>query len=99
MGGAGVANGGQDRHKTPAGFDIKTETDTGVENEKGKILANTMIKDNQPVKGEAKLGLAQVTESVQKQAADEVDEDRVSGPSRKAAEDYFRTMNRDAAKK
>jgi hypothetical protein len=99
MGGAGIANGGQDRRKTPSGFDIKTETDTGVENEKGKILANTMIKDNQPVKGESKLGLAQVTESVQKQAADEVDEDRVSGPSRKAAEDYFRTMNRDAVKK
>jgi hypothetical protein len=97
-GGPGIANGGQTRAKAAAGFDIKSEHDIGEENKNGKILANTLIKDNQPKRGEAKLGLAQVTESVQKQASDEVDEDHVSGASRKAAEDYFRTMNRDAKK-
>ena len=99
LGGAGIADGGQTRNKASAGFDIKSEHDIGEENKAGKILANTMIKDKHPIPGHAKLGLAQVTESVQKQASDEVDEDHVSGQSRQAAEEYFRTMNRDAHKK
>ena len=99
MNDAAMGNGGQTRNKATAGFDVKSEHDIGEENKAGKVLASTMIKDNQPIKGQAKLGLAQVTESVQKQASDEVDEDHVSGQSRQAAEEYFRTMNRDASKK
>jgi hypothetical protein len=95
-GGPGIANGGQTRNKAAAGYGLKTEHDIGQENKDGKILANMLIKDNQPIKGSSKLGLAQVTESVQKQQSDEVDEDHVSGQSRKAAEEYFRTMKQDA---
>lgn len=96
-GGPGVSFGGQNRDKAVAGFDLKHEHDIGTERDDGKILASTLIKDNHPIKGQAKLGLAQVTESTQKQAADDVDEDHVSGESRKAAEEYFRTMHQDAA--
>jgi hypothetical protein len=96
-GGPGVSFGGQNRDKTIAGFDTKVEHDIGAEREDGKILASTLIKDNQPIKGTSKLGLARVTESAQKQATDDVDEDHVSGEARKAAEGYFRTMSQDAA--
>ncbi len=94
-GGGGIANGGQTRDKAVAGFDTKVEHDMGVEAEKGKILASTMIRDNKPLINKSKLGLAQVTESIQKQESEEVDEDHVSGQSRKAAEEYFRTMKND----
>jgi hypothetical protein len=95
IGGPGIGNGTQTRNKAAAGYGLKGETDTGDDNKEGKILANTLIKDNQPVKGSSKVGLAQVTESTKKQESEEVDEDHVSGPSRKAAEEYFRTMRQD----
>ena len=68
----------------------------GVTDDKGTLIANTMIKDNKPVKGDSKVGLAQVSESATKNEADEVDADHVSGASRKAAEEYFSTMKKDA---
>src|SRR2546423_1868321 len=83
------------RSRAVAGFDSKVEHDRGTEFEKGRILASTMIKDNKPLINKSKVGLAQVTESVQNQESEEVDEDHVSGQSRKAAEEYFRTMKND----
>lgn len=97
-GGPGISFGGANRDKAAAGFNTKIERDIGTEREEGKVLASTLIKDNQPIKGTSKLGLATVTESVDKQATDDVDEDHVSGESRKAAEEYFRTMHQDATK-
>jgi hypothetical protein len=93
---AGVSGAGSGGDRVAAGFDLQAQTDVGAQQDKGKTLANTMIKDNHPIVGQAKIGLSAVTESAQKQASEEVDEERVSGESRQAAEEYFRTLPQDA---
>jgi hypothetical protein len=94
--GAFSRGGGSGGDKVASGFDLKAETDVGAQQDKGKTLANMMIKDNHPIVGQAKIGLSAVTESAQRQASEEVDEERVSGESRQAAEEYFRTLPQDA---
>jgi hypothetical protein len=53
------------------------------------------VKDNKPLKGDSKLGLKQVAEAAQKEAADEVDEERVSRQAQSAVKEYFKSMEKD----
>ncbi len=93
MGGPGRGAGGQaSRENAP--FAVKHENAPSVDNGKGRILASSLIKDNAP-KGEAKAELQNVMQAAEKDAADEVEEDRVSRQARNVVQEYFQTTTDD----
>ena len=80
-----------------APFSVKDETDTFQKDEKGRILAKTMVKGDS-LKGDAKMEVRKVIPSVDKEATDEVDEQRVSRQDEGVVRDYFSTLKKDAEK-
>ena len=75
---------------------MKQEVAPSQDNNKGKILASTFVKDNKPMAGSSKEGLKEAVRAAQEEAADEVDQDRISKQAQKAVRDYFNAMERDA---
>lgn len=96
---AGPNNGGQgmgDRnYKAPAPFTVKQEVSQSQDDEKGKLLASTLVKAGS-IKGESKAELKNVAESAEKQMTDEVDQDRISRQARNVVKGYFGSMQQDA---
>jgi hypothetical protein len=97
-GGAGGIGAGNNRPAPEvAPFSVKNETDLSQKNEKGRTLASTFVKAGS-IKGEAKLDPKIVIPSVDKQATDEVDEQRIPRQDQDAVRGYFGNLKRDAAK-
>jgi hypothetical protein len=81
--------------KTQAPYAVKPEMDPSKDDEKGKILMTQLVKGD-ALKGESKEQLKEITESAVKNAADEVDQDRVSRQAQKVVRDYFSSMQQDS---
>ena len=92
MGGPGQGMGGQAAVEA-APFGIKQEVSNSQDVESGRILASTFVK-SQSIKGESKAELREVVESNFKEAADEVDQTRVSRPAQKAVREYFSNVTK-----
>ena len=96
--GGGVAGAGNNRPRPEvAPFQVKEETDTSEKNEKGKILARTFVKAGS-IKGDAKMELHDVLPSVDKDATDEIDEQRIPRQDAAVVRDYFGNLKKDAEK-
>jgi len=91
FGGPGQATGGRPKAEQ-APYGVKEEISKSPDNQKGKLLASNYVKDNQPIKGEAKENLKKVAEAAEHDAAEEVDTDRVSRQASKAVKDYFGSL-------
>src|SRR5207248_919958 len=96
QGAAGV--GGQRPNPQEAPFSVKDERDPSQLNEKGKVLASTFVKAGS-IKGESKIGLHDVVPSVDKDATDEVGEERIPRGDQSVVRDYFATIKKDTEKK
>ena len=97
MGGPGIGQGGQAQREI-APFGTKYEQSQSQEEEKGKILASYMVKD-QALKGESKAAMAKIIADAQREAADEVDAEHANRQAQKVAQEYFRTMEKESQKK
>jgi len=95
-GAGGPGQGAGDRsQKQAAPFSVKQEVSPSQEDEKGRILASTFVKAGS-IKGESKAQLQQALESSEKEATDEVDQERVSRQNQKVVREYFESMQQDA---
>lgn len=94
MGGAGIGNGGK-AEKQEAPYAVKSEMSPSQDNKDGKILAATFVKAS-ALKGESKVELSNIAASAEKEATDEVDQERVTRSAQKAVRDYFKSMEQDA---
>ena len=98
--GMGPNNGGVgagDRSgKQQAPYAVKPELSPSIDDEKGKILASTLVK-GAALKGQSKEQLKEVTESALKNQAEEIDQDRVSRQAQRVVRDYFSSIQNDAA--
>jgi hypothetical protein len=93
----GWAQAGGDRPKPQESpYGVKDEVSASEDNEEGRILATTLIKDREGLKGESKEQLKEVLEMAEAEATDEVDQERVSRQAQKAVKDYFGSMQEDA---
>lgn len=93
-GGAGQAFG-QRSGPEQAPFATKQEISKSQDNAAGKLLAANYIKDNAPLKGDAKESLKEVAAAAEKEAAEEVDQERVSRQAAKAVKDYFGSLGEE----
>lgn len=97
-GGAGGVGAGNNRPAPQvAPFQVKDETDVAGKNDKGKVLASSFVKAGS-IKGDAKMDLHKVLPSVDKEATDEVDEQRIPRQDQEAVRGYFGNLKRDAEK-
>jgi hypothetical protein len=87
MGGPGIGAGGT-APVEEAPFDFKEEISKSQENEKGQILAQTLVKSDAE-KGESTAELREVVRSNLQESTDEVDNQRISRQAQKAVRDYF----------
>jgi hypothetical protein len=94
-GGPGRATGRRpDPREAP--YAVKQEVSRSDTIEKGKILASNFVKAG-AFKGESKAEFQNVTKSNEVDAADEVDQSRVSRQAREAVKEYNRSIQDDAA--
>jgi chemotaxis protein histidine kinase CheA len=97
---AGPNQGGQamgDRnYKEQAPYGVKQETSQSQDDEKGRILASTFIKDNQPLKGQSVEVPRDVAERAFNEQTDEIDEERVGRQAQQAVKNYFKTLSPEA---
>ena len=94
--GGAVADGG--RRPDPVGgpFAVKKELSQSQTNEDGKILASSFVKA--PVdKGTSHVKLSDAIASESKEAAEEVEQDRIPRGSQRAVKAYFDTLKNCAA--
>jgi hypothetical protein len=96
-GGGGIAAGNNRPAPEVAPFRVKDETDISQKNDKGKILASTFVKAGS-IKGDAKMQLHDVLPSVDKEATDEVDEQRIPRQDQEAVRGYFGNLKKQAEK-
>ncbi len=95
-GGPGVSAGGP-RPKgieTPVGFE-KTIA-ASVADEKGRLLNSRFIKTTAE-KGTSRVGIHDVIQSAEKDAADEVDQDRISRPEQAVVKRYFDDLKQESS--
>jgi hypothetical protein len=95
QGGPGIGMGGRGG-KAPAPYGVKPEFSSSQDNGKGKILAANLVKDNKPLKGASNLSLKEVAAAAEKEAPEEVDQERVSRQAQTAVKEYFRSFEEDA---
>jgi hypothetical protein len=97
--GGGPGRGAGNNRPTPvvAPYQVKDETDIHQRDEKGKVLASNFVKAGS-VKGEAKMEMHKILPSIDKEATDEVDEQRISRQDRDAVRGYFDTLEKDTEK-
>jgi hypothetical protein len=94
QGGPGFGQGGQG-DKTVQPFGVKEEQSPSQDDENGKILASYLVKDKADP-GKQKVMIQKLVAKAQKDAPDEVDSEHASRAAQKVAEEYFRTMAKDA---
>ena len=83
---------------TVSPFGTKMEQSPSQDNEKGRILASFMVKD-QADPGVQRAQMEKIAKKAQEEAPDEIDSEHASRAAQKAAQEYFRTMSEDAPKK
>jgi hypothetical protein len=93
QGGWAKANGAGQKPQ-PAPFDVKAELSNSQTIEKGKLLASNYVKAS-ALKGESKAQLKRVVEAAESDAADEVDQSRVTRQARQAVKEYHRSVAKD----
>jgi hypothetical protein len=93
----GGIGAGDRTYKSPAPFGVKPEISPSQDDEKGRILASSLIKDNKPLKGASTEMLKQVAESALKEQTDEVEQERISRQAQRAVREYFSSMEKEAA--
>ena len=91
-GGIGV---GDRTFKEQAPYQLKDEISQSKDIEGGKILASTLIKAKS-VRGESKVGEATVAPPPEQEAADEVEQERISRPAQQAVKEYFSAWEKDS---
>jgi hypothetical protein len=62
---------------------------------KGKILASTLVKADS-IKGESKAELREAVQAAERDATDEVDQDRISRQAQQTVKGYFNSVSKDA---
>ncbi|HSZ56023.1 MAG TPA: hypothetical protein VK797_10200 [Tepidisphaeraceae bacterium] len=96
-GGPGMAAGNNRPAPEVAPFQVKNESDLSEKNDKGKVLASTFVKAGS-IKGDAKMELHKVLPSVDKEATDEVDEQRIPRQDQEVVKGYFGNLQKDTEK-
>jgi hypothetical protein len=91
----GGIGAGDRTYKAQAPYTVKQEVSQSQDDEKGRILASTYIKDNKPFKGESTATLQQVAEAAQKEQTDEVEQERISRQAAQAVKGYFGSLSED----
>jgi hypothetical protein len=97
-GGGGVAMGNNRPAPAEAPFQTKNETDISQKDEKGKVLASSFVKAGS-IKGDAKMQLHDVLPSVDKDATDEIGEQRVPRQDQDVVRGYFGNLEKDTQQK
>jgi hypothetical protein len=92
----GGIGAGDRTYKQQAPFTVKQEVSQSQDDEKGKILASSFVKDSKPIKGDSKVTLKDVAAAAQAEQTDEVDTERISPQAQKAVREYFSSMEREA---
>jgi hypothetical protein len=94
-GGPGISDGGArpKGEETPVGFDKKIAA--SVADEKGKLLNSRFVKTTAE-KGTSHVELQSVIQSAEKDAADEVDQDRISRPEQAVVKRYFDDLKQES---
>ncbi len=92
---AGGQGAGDRSLKQQAPYQVKQEVSKSQDDEKGRILASTLVKAA-AIKGESKETAKEVAASELKDQTEEVDQDRVSRQAQSVVKDYFSTMQQDA---
>jgi hypothetical protein len=95
MGGPGVGAGGR-ASKAPSPFASKPEMDASGDNQKGRILASFFVKDNHPIAGKSGETLKDVAQAAEKDADDEVDNERIGNQAKSTVKKYFQSMEQDS---
>lgn len=91
MGGPGQGAGGR-APEAPAPFDSQARKSPSQNNERGRILARTFVRDGKTVVGESKAELRQTAQSEQERAAEEVEQQRISRQAQRATREYFKAL-------
>ena len=96
---AGWNQGGQGAgardYKSPAPFNVKKELSPGEKDNSGKVLSGWFVKSDS-IKGESREQFKEVVISAQKDATDDVEQERIPVQAQKVVRDYFDSMQRDA---
>jgi hypothetical protein len=95
MGGVGAGNNRPNPAIAP--FSTKNETDIKQKDEKGKVLASNVVKAGS-LKGDAKMQLHDVLPPTDKDAAEEVGEQRIPRQDQDVVRGYFGNIERDTQK-
>lgn len=93
----GGIGAGDRNYKQQAPYTVKQEVSQSQEDEQGKVLASTFVKDNRPIRGESKITLKDVAAAAQADQTDEVDNERISPQAQRVVREYFGSMEREAA--
>lgn len=96
-GGPGVAAGNNRPAPEVAPYRTKDETDIQQRDSKGKVLASNFVKAGS-LKGDAKMQLHDVLPPADKDAADEVGEQRIPRQDQDVVRGYFGNLEKDAQK-
>jgi hypothetical protein len=91
----GGIGAGDRTYKEQAPYQLKEQVSESKDIEGGKILASTLIKAKS-VRGESKVGEATVAPPPEQEAADEVEQERISRPAQQAVKEYFKAWETDA---
>jgi hypothetical protein len=91
----GGIGAGDRTYKAQAPYTVKQEISQSQDDEKGRILASTYIKDNKPFKGESTASLQQVAEAAEKEQTDEIEQERISRQASQAVKGYFGSLSED----
>jgi hypothetical protein len=91
MGGPGQGGGGR-APIAPAPFDTQAQKSPSQNDERGRILARTFVRDGQTVIGESKAELRQAAQAEQERAAEEVEQQRISRQAQRATREYFKAL-------
>ncbi|HWE92802.1 MAG TPA: hypothetical protein VG269_02405 [Tepidisphaeraceae bacterium] len=93
QGGAAVAAGGQRPDPTEAPFQVQKELSASQTIDEGKILASSFVKAPSE-RGTSKVEFSKAIESESKEAADEVEQDRIPRGAKNAVKGYFETLQK-----
>jgi hypothetical protein len=96
--GPGVGAGNNRPSPTETPFGTKNETDILQKDEKGKVLASSFVKAGS-IRGDAKMNLHDVLPPVDKEATDEVGEQRIPRQDQDVVRGYFGNLEKDTQKK
>ncbi len=98
QGGPGVGAGGS-IGKQDAPFDTIHANSPTLNDPNGKVIANTLIRDGQFIKGTDTAKIREVAAAGQRDQTEDVDDSRVDRKSAQLTKEYFRTMEAESNKK